>query len=65
MPIKFLLLGGGGSWVFWKGGVEVPILFFMGVGIFPTGGIWKVHGFPFSGGKAPQNSPFAKSERVC
>ena len=26
MPIKFLLLGGGGgSWFFWKGAVEVPI----------------------------------------
>ena len=36
MPIKFLLLGGGGCWGFLEGGgVEVPILIFMGVGIFP------------------------------
>ena len=24
MPIQFLVLGGGGLWVFWKGAVEVP-----------------------------------------
>ena len=29
MSIKFLVLGGGGVWVFWGGG-EVPILFFIG-----------------------------------
>ena len=29
MPIKFLVSGEG-----WKGRVEVPILFFMGAGIF-------------------------------
>ena len=37
MPIKFLLLLLGGCVGFFlEGGVEVPILFFMGVGIFPT-----------------------------
>ena len=35
VPIKFLLLGGGGgSWFFWKGGVEVPILFLWAWGLF-------------------------------
>ena len=34
MPIKFLVLGGGGYFWFWGG--EVPILFFMGAGIFLT-----------------------------
>ena len=34
MPIKFLLLGGVLGF-FRRGGVEVPILFFWGVGIVP------------------------------
>ena len=34
MPIKFLLLGGGGFWVFLGGGVEVPILFSWAWGFF-------------------------------
>ena len=36
MPIKFLPLGGGGggALVFWKGGVEVPILFLWAWGFF-------------------------------
>ena len=35
MPIKFLPLGGGGGfWVFLKGGVEVPILFLWAWGFF-------------------------------
>ena len=43
MPIKFLLLGGGVIWVLGVvlgfsgsggGGVEVPIFFLMGAGIF-------------------------------
>ena len=33
MPIKFLLLGGGG-WVFKRGGGSANFIF-MGVGIFP------------------------------
>ena len=36
MPKKFLVLGGGRGVGFLEGGVEVPILFFMGVGIFPN-----------------------------
>ena len=35
IPIKFLLSGGVLGF-FLEGGVEVPILVFMGVGIFPT-----------------------------
>ena len=34
MPIKFLLLGGGGSGFFRRGGVEVPILFLWAWGFF-------------------------------
>ena len=36
MPIKFLLLGGGGGFlgVFRRGGVEVPILFLSALGCF-------------------------------
>ena len=35
MPMKFLLLGGGDSWFFfWKGGVEVPVLFLWAWGLF-------------------------------
>ena len=34
MPIKFLLLGGGGVVVFFEGGVEVPILFLWAWGFF-------------------------------
>ena len=36
MPIKFLLLGGGVEFFFWKGGVEGADFIFMGVGIFPN-----------------------------
>ena len=36
MPIKFLLLGGGGSGLFWKGGGGSANFIFMGVGIFPN-----------------------------
>ena len=47
MPIKFLIFGGGGgSWVFWRGGVEVPILFLWAWGFFylkwPSISFWKV-----------------------
>ena len=35
MPIKFLLLGGGGCWVFFEGGGWKCQFYFMGVGIFP------------------------------
>ena len=42
MPIKFLILEGGGVVVFWKGGgVEVPILFLRAWGFFR----WKFQGF--------------------
>ena len=34
MPIKLLLLGGGGFWAFLEGGVEVPILFLWAWGFF-------------------------------
>ena len=55
MPIKFLLLGGGGVLgLFRRGGVEVPILFFLGVGICPTEDdpfwvLFLVYGGVFSG----------------
>ena len=39
MPTKFLLLGGGGFWVFLEGGGGGSANFiFMGVGIFPI--VW-------------------------
>ena len=34
MPIKFLLLGGGGGWGFFRRGGESANFIFMGVGIF-------------------------------
>ena len=38
MPIKFLLLGGGGGWGFLEGReVEVPILFLWAWGFFRVG----------------------------
>ena len=34
MPIKFLVLGGGGIWVFWGGGGGSADFIFMGARIF-------------------------------
>ena len=34
MPIKFLLLGGGGGSGFLEGGVEVPVLYLWARGFF-------------------------------
>ena len=52
MPIKFLLLGGGGSWNFLEGGVEVPILFLWAWGFFRLKEVIRSHpdhGSPFCG----------------
>ena len=56
MPIKFLLLGGGGFWVFLEGGGGSANFIFMGVGIFPKiSEIWRRGGI--GKGVFAQNCP--------
>ena len=57
MPIKFLLLGGGGSGFFLEGGGGSAKFIFMGAGIFPRKGSFRCMKKGSGEPRAPDNLP--------